>query len=162
MSVADGVQVVGTVVSLIGVGFAMGTAYAARRHSHRSLQSALERVNSALSNIEVNSIRVTPAIARLGTQVVIDFDITSKLSAPLEVWLGADIPYGSDQYFYDATQDKVIALEPGENTYSRYLTLAAPLRSGLWMINAGVWVGKKSDPDHSIRLVLRRVEITVS
>jgi hypothetical protein len=80
----------------------------------------------------------------------------------LEVWLGADIPYGSDQYFYDATQDKVVALEPGENTYSRYLTLAAPLRSGLWMINAGVWVGKKSDPDHSIRLVLRGVEITVS
>jgi hypothetical protein len=57
MSVADGVQVVGTDVSLIGVGFAMGTAYAARRHSHRSLQSALERVNSALSNIAVNSIR---------------------------------------------------------------------------------------------------------
>jgi hypothetical protein len=161
MNLADGVQVVGTVVSLVGVGFALGTAYAARRRSHRSLQSALERVRSALSNIEVNSIRVAPAMARLGAQVVIDFEMTSKLSAPLEVWLGADIVYGPDQYFYDVTQDKVVALEPGQRIYSRYLTLAAPLTSGSWTINAGVWVGKKSDPDHSIRLVLRSVEIAV-
>jgi|GEM_PF-6093497 len=161
MSTAEGLQVLGTAISLLVLGFGIGTAHASRRRSSRSLQSTLEGVRKALADIEVSSIRVTPTTAYLGMQVVIDFDITSNLSAPFEVWLGADIQYAPDQYFYDVTQDKVASLEPGRHLYSRYLTLAAPLSPGSWTINAGVWFGKKSDPDHSIRLVLRSVEISL-
>ena len=161
MRTSEGLQVLATVISLLVLGFGLGSAHGNRRRSRRTLQWTLESVRQALSKIEVSSIRVTPKTAFLGTQVVIDFEITSKLSAPLEVWLGADIQYAPDQYFYDVTQDKVVSVEPGVHTYSRYLTLAAPLSAGSWIINAGVWFGKKSDPDHSIRLILRGVEVSV-
>ncbi len=161
MSIADGLQVLGTTIALLVLGFGLGTAHARRRRSSRSLQWTLEALRQALANVEVSSIRVTPETAFLGTQLVIDFDITSKLSTPLEIWLGADIQYAPDQYFYDVTQDKVVSIDPGRHTYSRYLTLAAPLTSGSWTINAGVWFGRKSDPNHSIRLVLRGVQISV-
>jgi hypothetical protein len=116
----------------------MGAAYARRRRASPSVRWVLESVTQALARIEVNSVRVTPTTARLGTQILIDFDITSKLSAPLEVWLGADIPYASDQYFYDVTRDKVVSVALGRQSYSRYLTLAPPLTSGSWVINAAV------------------------
>lgn len=121
----------------------------------------LKLIRQSLESIDLTSIRVTPLMAHLGTQVLMDFDIASTLSSPLEVWLGADIQYAQDQYFYNVKQDRVVTVEPGRRTYSRYLTLAAPLVLGAWMLNAGVWLGKKSDPDYSIRLGVRSAEISI-
>lgn len=162
MTVGEGLGVFGTAVSLIALGFGMGAAYVRRHRSSHSLRGALENVRQALSKIAVNSVDVIPPTAPVGTQIRIDFDVTSQLPVPLDVWLGADIPYADDQYFYDITQDKVVSVEPGRQRYSRYLTLAPPLSSGHWIMNAGLWFGKKSDPDHSIRLMLRTIDIVIT
>ena len=124
-------------------------------------KEVLDLVSQAVASINVNAVQASPRTAYLGTHVLIEFDITSTLSTSLEVWLGADIQYAPDQYFYDITEDKVVAIDPGRHTYYRNLTLATPLVAGSWIINAGVWLGRISDPDHSIRLVLRGVDITI-
>jgi hypothetical protein len=161
MTVPNGVAVVASAVSLVVVGFTMGSAYAKRGYGRRSLQSALDRVRAALSSIHLDAVLLTPAKPRLGDQVRINFQITSKLPVPVEVWLGADIPYGPDKYFYDVAQDKEVSIQPGQHIYSRYLTLAFPLTAGPWFMNAGVWVGKRSDPELSLRLMLRVVDIAI-
>jgi hypothetical protein len=121
----------------------------------------LKLVKQSLLNIELTSLRVTPVTAQLGTQLLIEYDIVSTLSSPLEAWLGADIHYPPDQYFYNTTQDQLVTVKPGRHIYSRHLTLAPPLSAGSWSVNGGVWLGKKSDTDYSIRLAVGSVEISV-
>jgi hypothetical protein len=149
-------------ITLLAMGFGAGKAHERRRRLNRSLQVTLETVRKALSNVEVSSLLVIPPLAALGTQVCIEYDVTSRLTTSLEVWLGADIEYAVNAWFYDVAQDKVVSIEPGRHTYRRYLTLAPPLPPGPWSINAGIWFGTKSDPDRSIRLVLKRVDISVA
>jgi hypothetical protein len=93
--------------------------------------------------------------------VAIEFDVNSRLPTSLEVWLGADIEYAPNKFFFDTGQDKVVSIEPGQRTYTRYLTLAPPLTTGSWNLNTGIWIGAKSDPDHSIRLVWKPVPLSV-
>jgi hypothetical protein len=162
MNTVEGVQILASTISLLALGFGAGTAYGRRHRSSRSLHANLEEVKRALTNIVVGELRVIPTATPLGAQVAIEYDVNSRLSTSLEVWLGADIQYAPDQYFYDVAQDKVIFIEPGRHTYTRYLTLAPPLPPGRWNINAGIWFGTKSDPDRSIRLVLKPVELSVT
>jgi hypothetical protein len=79
----------------------------------------------------------------------------------LDAWLGADIPYGADEYFFNVAQDKGVTIVPGRRTYFRELTLSAPLTEGSWTLNAGVWVGVIREPKRSARIALRMVQITI-
>jgi hypothetical protein len=124
-------------------------------------KALLQQVKQALDRIEVNSVRISPTTAHLGKELLIDFDITNTLSHPVEVWLGADIEYAFDCYFFVVPQDKAVLTAPGRHTYSRHLTLAAPVTAGSWIVNAGVWLGDVSDSEHSVRLGLKRVDLSI-
>lgn len=133
-----------------------------RAVSRNTVESELlALVSTALTNVHVGTIRVTPPAAPLHTQVLIDFEITNTSDTSLDVWLGADIQYRPDAYFYNTTEDKVVLVDPGRHVYQRRLTLAAPLTSGLAIINAGVWLGTLSDTSRSVRLALHPIEIAI-
>jgi hypothetical protein len=119
-------------------------------------------IQQGAPGIDISSIRINPATALLGEPIHIMFDITSTLSATLDAWLGADVPYGADKYFFNAAQDISISIAPGRQVYSRDLTLRAPLTAGSWVMNAGVWVGVTSEPERSARIALPTVDITIS
>ena len=162
MTSLEVVEAIATALSLLALGFGAGAAVDRRRRQRHSLEAALDAVRRALANVEVTALRVRPDTVLLGGQVTIEFEVQSRLSTPLQVWLGADIHFAPDQWFYDVAQDKVLAIDPGRNTYSRYLTVGPPLPPGRWEINAGIWFGPRSDPYRSIRLILKTVPISVS
>jgi hypothetical protein len=162
MTSLEGFQILVAAVSLLGSGFAVGNGFGRRNRSNQSLNISFDAIRSVMSGIKVQTVRVLPETAPIGAQVAIEFDVTSDLSTSVELWLGADIEYEPGKHFYDVAQDKVVWVEPGRGTYTRYLTLALPLTPRLWPINTGIWFGKKSDPDRSIRLVLKSIDLYVT
>jgi hypothetical protein len=158
----DILQVIGTVLSLLAMGYGIGAWHERQHRSRRSLGAALNRVTEALSAVHLHAFEVSPNPVALGSQLTLTFTIENKFPVPLEVWLGADIEYGSPtHWFYDTAQDKVVTLDRGRHTYSRYLSVGPPLSAGRYRLNSGVWLGPKSQPSRSVPLEKKHIEIEV-
>jgi hypothetical protein len=162
MSVVEAFGAGATILSLLAMGCSAGVWFQRRRRIDQGVIAALTAVRNALGSIAFQELKVSPLKAAIDSEIVLQYVVENRLRVPVEVWLGADIPLGSNSWFYDISQDKTVALEPGRHVYTRSLTLTAPLPLGDWTLSAGIWFGKRSTPEQSLRLAVRTMDITVT
>jgi hypothetical protein len=151
-----------TILSLLAMGCSAGIWYQRRRQADQGVLAALTTVKKALASIDFQELTVSPQQGTIGSEIILQYTIESRLHVPIEVWLGADIPLGSNSWFYDISQDKTVTLEPGRHTYTRSLTLATHLPIADWTLSAGIWFGKRSTPEQSVRLAVRTAALKVT
>jgi hypothetical protein len=72
------------------------------------------------------------------------------------MWPGADLQRigSSHEYFFRASEDKLISLKKGFRAYRRFLTTRKNLVFGDWKVRAALWFGPRSKPQNSICLGL--------
>jgi len=153
---------VATAMSFLAMGCSAGVWYQRRRQADEALGGAFTRVRDALASVDFQELAISPQQAASGSEITLHYTIESHLRVPVEVWLGADIPLGSNSWFYDVSQDKTVFLDPGRHVYTRSLTLAKPLPVGDWTLSAGIWFGKRSTPEQSMRFAVRMAAISVT
>lgn len=156
-------QVIATIISLLGIGYSIGVWHERQRKRRQTLIDALKTVRAGLTSIRLTDVKATSQTVKRGTQITLEYVIESKLEAPLEVWLGANLNRNGGQSLYDTSQDKNITLEPGQCSYTRSLTVVPNASPGKYNLSVEVWLGTRADAKNSVVLAHRRsaMEIVV-
>jgi hypothetical protein len=138
-------------------------AFASQPQAPRAVSGGALDVNraiavaaGALARLRLLDCRVTPTALRRGEDIAITYEIASGCPSPITVWLGADSwPY------YNVAQDVEVVVEPGVQSYRRVLTVGDEWPSGRRELGVGVWVGEKSVPEKSHRVLVRIPAATI-
>ena len=105
--------------------------------------------------IRLIDCQVPAPIAAPGDQLQIDYILHNSSSVPITVWLGASLVKDGRE-FSNSDQDKVVQIDPGRHTATRFLTVAnIPIRNradDVAQLIAVVCSGPKSNFGQSLRL----------
>ena len=105
--------------------------------------------------IRLIDCQVPAPIAAPGDLLQIDYILHNSSSVPITVWLGASLVKDGRE-FSNSDQDKVVQIDPGRHTATRFLTVAnIPIRNradDVAQLIAVVCSGPKSNFGQSLRL----------
>jgi TIR domain len=111
--------------------------------------------NEPVPAIRLIDCEVPTPIGPPGDELQIDYILHNSSTVPITVWLGASLIKDGKE-FYNKEQDKLIRIEPGRHTATRFLTIGKipiPDRNNdVADLIATVWYGPKSNPHESLRL----------
>ena len=110
------------------------------------------RLQQVLGSVRIEALECDSKEVFTGQSLTITLSITCALACPVEVWIGASLVDKSEDEYYDTSQDKLVTVEPGKNTYHRSLTVPANVASGEYSLRCAVWLGQQSNPERSMQL----------
>lgn len=95
------------------------------------------------------SIDMNPEIIPHDKRLILSYHINSTLPFEFSVWLGANLRV-DEQYFYNAEEDTEVLLQPGNLTYTRFLTIRKSWPTNNYYLEAAVHYGIRSFPRSSV------------
>jgi hypothetical protein len=149
------IEAIGLVASLIAIfeaGYVIGAWRTNKRRKASEDELIAKRVRQVLGAIRINKVECSSKELFTGQSIPMSLLITSEVTCPLEVWIGASLVDKADGEYYDTSQDKLVTLEPGTKTYHRSLTIPSNVVSGEYSLVCAVWLGQLAMPERSIKL----------
>ena len=86
-----------------------------------------------------------------GKRLILSFRINNNLPFAFSIWLGANLRIG-EQYFFNVEEDTEVMLQPGNGTYTRFLTISKQWPTGDYYLEVAAHYGIRSDPKQSVLL----------
>lgn len=143
---------VASVVALIEIGYLAGKWRAGRVRRANEDELIAGRLQSVLGAVRISHLDCAPHSVTGGQTISITYHVQSEVRFPYEVWLGASAIDSNNQEYWDASQDKSVVLEQGQQTYKRDLTIPSGVSLGKQLLIGTVWVGKRCHTEQSIQI----------
>jgi hypothetical protein len=123
--------------------------------------SSLDAWIAALMSVRFERVEVVSFHTAIGNTLTLQYTINNPSPVHIEAWLGAEIECSRTSYSY-VSEDKAVTLAPGRHEYIRTLTVSQAVQPGLKLLTGGLWIGKVSDSETSLRLAIRSTSITLT
>ncbi len=102
-----------------------------------------------LGKVRITQLDCAPLTLRPGETCALTFAVTSRATDTHTVWLGASAQDQAGAYHFNVEEDVVVTLAPGEQLFSRALTIPRTAAPGVYRVVGALWLGAKSQPDAS-------------
>jgi hypothetical protein len=152
MTTLEAVGLVASVIAIFEAGYVIGVLRTNKRRRASEDDLIANRVRQVLGAIRIKEVECDARELFTGQTIPMSLIIASDAASPIEAWIGASLLDESEGEYYDTSQDKLVLIVPGTNTYRRSLTVPSNVDSGEYSLYCAVWLGQVAHPERSIKL----------